>query len=85
MGVILPPFCPILGVPYTYSRVDPGSYFILTSIIGDFTKKTSSLKFGHGSRVFDPTNTDYHSSYDQLLAQDGLFRIHHRNLQRLAI
>ena len=29
--------------------------------------------------------TDYHSSYDQLLAKDGSFRIHQRNLQRLAI
>ena len=29
--------------------------------------------------------TDYHSSCDQLLAQDGSFRIRHRNLQRLAI
>ena len=29
--------------------------------------------------------TDYSSSYDQLLAKDGSYRIHHRNLQRLAI
>ena len=28
---------------------------------------------------------DCHSSYDQLLAQDGSSKIHHRNLQRLAI
>ena len=33
----------------------PSSYFILTSILGDSTKKTSSPKFGHGSRVCDPT------------------------------
>ena len=29
--------------------------------------------------------TNYHSSYDELLAKDGSFRIHHRNLQRLTI
>ena len=29
--------------------------------------------------------TDYSSSYDQLLAKDGSYRIHHRNLQRLVI
>ena len=28
--------------------------------------------------------TDYHS-YDQLLTKDGSYRIHHRNLQRLAV
>ena len=28
---------------------------------------------------------DYSSSFDQLLAKDGSYRIHHRNLQRLAI
>ena len=28
--------------------------------------------------------TDYHSSYDELLKKDGSYRIHHRNLQRLA-
>ena len=29
--------------------------------------------------------TDYPSTYDQLLARDSSYRIHHRNLQRLAI
>ena len=29
--------------------------------------------------------TDHSSSYDQLLAKDGSYRIHHRNLQRFAI
>ena len=29
--------------------------------------------------------TDYRSTYDQLLARDSSYRIHHRNLQRLAI
>ena len=29
--------------------------------------------------------TGYHSSYGQLLAKNGSFRIHHWNLQRLAI
>ena len=28
--------------------------------------------------------TDYNFSYDELLEQDGSYRIHHRNLQRLA-
>ena len=28
--------------------------------------------------------TDYHSSYDELLKQDSSYRIHYRNLQRLA-
>ena len=28
--------------------------------------------------------TDYNSSYDELLNKDGSYRIHHRNLQRLA-
>ena len=29
--------------------------------------------------------TDYHSTYDQLLAKDSSYKIHHRNLQRLPI
>ena len=36
-------------------------------------------------RVLRLVYTDYSSSYDQLLAKDGSYRIHHRNLQRLAI
>ena len=50
----------------------------------------------HGNRTLNKTMNDiqeralklvyndYHSSFDQLLEKDGSYRIHHRNLQRLA-
>ena len=35
--------------------------------------------------MFMPLYIDYRSTYDQLLAHDSSYRIHHQNLQRLAI
>ena len=48
-------------------------------------KNLNSVVNNIQERVLHLLYNDYRSPYDQLVAQDGSFKIHHQNVQRLAI